>query len=266
MTADGLDPLPFAAQCHDEFRAGGHHSLVVVADARQDVGDDASRPSPAIVIAAGPGIGLAVARRFAREGLAIAVIARTNATVSALKRDLAPAGAAIVPLTADVTDEVALRTALDTAVARLGPSQVVVYIAGAIQADAPGELTAQQQLDAWAVNVVGAITAAAHLAPAMARRGGGTYLITSGVPEPDPAYTSLSLGKAGVRALAVLLDKQYAPIGVRAATVTVAGPVALLAGTPPSRSEWRHDALYTGLVGLDATNWLPYCRNQSVAL
>lgn len=217
------------------------------------------RPSPAIVIAAGPGIGLAVARRFAREGLPIAVIARTNATVSALTRDLAPADAAIVPLTADVTDEVALRAALDTAVARLGPPQVVVYNAGAIQADAPGELTAQQQLDAWAVNVVGAITAAAHLAPAMARRGGGTYLITSGMPDPDPAYTSLSLGKAGVRALAVLLDKQYAPLGVRAATVTVAGPVAPDTAFDPDdiaelywqahrrpRSEWRHDARYAG--------------------
>ncbi|WAX57864.1 SDR family NAD(P)-dependent oxidoreductase [Jatrophihabitans cynanchi] len=218
--------------------------------------------SPAIVIAAGPGIGLAVARRFARGGLPIAVIARAGATVAAIARELARFDVAIVPLTADVADETALRTALDTAIAQLGPPEVVVYNAGMIQADTPGELATRRHLEAWAVNVVGAITAAAHVAPAMARRGGGTYLITGGMPEPDPAYTSLSLGKAGVRALAVLLDKQYAPVGVRVATVTVGGPVAPGTAFDPddiaelywrahhsSRPDWRHDIAFPGSPG-----------------
>jgi hypothetical protein len=60
----------------------------------------------------------------------------------------------------------------------------------------------------------------------MAERGSGTILITGGMPEPVPAYTSLSLGKAGVRTLAEILDRTYAPAGVHVATVTVAGGVA----------------------------------------
>lgn len=178
----------------------------------------------AIVIGAGPGIGTSVARRLAREGMPVAVLARSPATV---ERALASLGRAeSFGATADVTDERALRAALDEAVARFGPPEVLVYNAALIQWDVLGELTAQQQLDAWAVNVVGAITAVAHLGPAMAAAGGGTILLTGGMPEPVPDVTSLSLGKAGVRALTELLARAYEPAGVHVATVTVAGAVA----------------------------------------
>lgn len=181
--------------------------------------------SGAVVIGAGPGIGTSVARRFAREGLPVALVARSRKTVEAAALSLT--GVRVVPLTADSTDETALRAALDTAAAELGPPDAVVYNAALIRRDAPGELSVRAHLDAWAVNVAGALTAAAHVAPGMARRGGGTFIVTGGMPAPEPAYTSLSLGKAGVRALVGLLDKEYGPSGVHVATVTVAGEVAV---------------------------------------
>jgi NAD(P)-dependent dehydrogenase (short-subunit alcohol dehydrogenase family) len=60
----------------------------------------------------------------------------------------------------------------------------------------------------------------------MTEAGGGTILITGGMPEAIPEVTSLSLGKAGVRALTELLARAYEPAGVHVATVTVAGAVA----------------------------------------
>ena len=138
-----------------------------------------------------------------------------------------------------------------------GVPEVVVYNAGLIQADAVGDLTAQQLLDAWAVNVVGAITTAAHVVPAMVERGTGTFIITGGMPEPKPAYVSLSLGKAGVRALVTLLDQQYGAAGIHAATVTVVDAVAPGTRWDPddiadqywrlhtqSRAEWEHEVVY----------------------
>ena len=180
----------------------------------------------AIVIGAGPGIGTSVARRLAREGLAVTVLARSQGTVDAALAALAGAAVPALGVTADVTDEPALRAALDEAVARFGVPEVLVYNAALIQSDPLGELSAAQQLEAWAVNVVGAITAVAHLGPAMAQTGRGTILLTGGMPEPIPEVTSLSLGKAGVRALAHLLARAYEPAGVHVATVTVAGTVA----------------------------------------
>jgi hypothetical protein len=63
----------------------------------------------------------------------------------------------------------------------------------------PAELTTRQHLDAWAVNVVDAITAAG---PRRATHGANRrrkIVVTGGMPEPLPEMTSLSLGKAGVR-------------------------------------------------------------------
>jgi NAD(P)-dependent dehydrogenase (short-subunit alcohol dehydrogenase family) len=213
----------------------------------------------AIVIGAGPGIGTAVARRLAREGLSVAVLARSASTVDAALASLADVDTETVGLTADVTDEPALRAALDDVVDRLGVPEVLVYNAALIRSDAVGELTAREHLDAWAVNVVGAITAVAHLGPGMARAGRGTILLTGGMPEPVPEVTSLSLGKAGVRALTQLLARAYEPSGVHVATVTVGGTVApgsafdpdeiaeqywRLHAQPPG--SWEREVLYSG--------------------
>ena len=211
--------------------------------------------SGVIVIGVGPGIGLAVAKRFVREGMSAGLIARSEQTVKAAAHALT--GAKVLALTADSTDEAGLRAALDRVIGEHGVPEVVVYNAGLIQADAVGDLTAQQQLDAWAVNVVGAITTAAHVVPAMVERGTGTFIITGGMPEPKPAYVSLSLGKAGVRALVTLLDQQYGAAGIHAATVTVVDAVAPGTRWDPddiadqywrlhtqSRAEWEHEVVY----------------------
>jgi NAD(P)H-dependent FMN reductase/NAD(P)-dependent dehydrogenase (short-subunit alcohol dehydrogenase family) len=214
--------------------------------------------SGAVILGAGPGLGTAVARRVARGGLAVGVIARTEATVDDALTALSDYDA--FGVAADVTDEAGLRAALDEIVDRFGVPELLVYNAALIRRDGIGELTADQHLAAWAVNVVGAITAVAHLAPRMAQRGTGTIIMTSGMPEPLPEATSLSLGKAGVRALAALLAKAYGSAGLHVATVTIDGAVA--AGTafdpddiaehywrlhtqPPGA--WEHDVVHTGL-------------------
>ncbi|MEU6737194.1 SDR family NAD(P)-dependent oxidoreductase [Streptomyces physcomitrii] len=180
----------------------------------------------AVVVGAGPGIGRSVAERFAREGLSVAVIARREETVRQVAADIGRAGRKVLALTADSTDEDALRLAVDRAESELGPPDAVVYNAALIRPDVPGEYGARHQLDAWAVNVVGALSTAAHVAPGMAARGHGSLLITGGMPRPDPAYVSLTLGKYGVRTLVELLDAHYGPAGVHVASVTVPGRVA----------------------------------------
>ena len=212
----------------------------------------------AVVIGAGPGLGAAIARRFARAGFPITLIARNREAAEGIAARLREHGVPVLPLEADVTDENALRSAIDRSVDEFGVPDVVVYNAALIRRDAPGEMTAQQHLDAYAVNVVGALTAAAYAIPAMASRG-GSFIITSGMPEPVAAYTSLSLGKAAVRALAAILDQQYGPRGVHVATVTVYGNIASGSNFDPDdiaerywrvhnqpRDEWELDHPYTG--------------------
>ena len=213
--------------------------------------------SGALIIGPGPGLGQAIARRFAREGLPIALIARKQSTVDAAAE--AVAGVPVLPLTADSTDESSLQTAIDRATAEFGTPDALIYNAAIIQQDSPGDLSAQQHLDAWNVNVVGAITASARVAPAMAERGSGSIILTGGMPVPVAAYLSLSLGKAGIRALTRMLHERYGPHGVHAATVTVYGGIEPGGPFDPDdiaehywtlhkqrRGEWQLEIAHTG--------------------
>jgi len=213
----------------------------------------------AIIIGAGPGIGRSVARRFAAEGMPIALVARTNASLDNVTASLAGHGVRVIRATADSADENALRAALDAAIDALGPPDVVVYNAAVVRPDLPGQLTMRQHGHAWAVNVLGALTAATHTAPCLAARG-GTLIITGGMPEPKAEYVSLSLGKAGLRTLVTMLDETYGPGGVHVASVTVAGPVAPGTDFDPDdiaehywrlhrqpRSAWQREVVHDGV-------------------
>ena len=199
----------------------------------------------AIIIGAGPGIGTAVAHRFATAGMPLGLIARTGATLDAARAAVAATGVTVAGATADAGQDDQLTAALDALTGQLGVPAALIYNAGLIRRDRPGELSRERHLAAYAVNVLGAMTAVVHLAPAMAGAGGGTIVITGGMPEPDPEFTSLSLGKAGVRALTKLLASEYGPAGIHVATVTVGGAVAPGGPYDPDQIAGHYWRLYT---------------------
>lgn len=211
------------------------------------------------VVGVGPGLGRSVALRFAREGMPVGLIARRDGTLDAVAADLRPLGVPVTTQRADAGRPDDLQAAIAKVIGERGVPDVVVYNAGLIQADAPGDLTPDQQTQAWSINVLGAITTATATMPALAQRGRGTFLVTGGMPVPVAAYLSLSLGKAGVRALTAMLAEYYGPRGVHAATVTVAGGIAPGSAFDPdviaeqywrlhvqTPDEWETEVLFSG--------------------
>jgi NADP-dependent 3-hydroxy acid dehydrogenase YdfG len=77
------------------------------------------------------------------------------------------------------------------------------------------------------VNIGGALVAIQAVAPLMFQRGEGTILLTGGgyALSPNPEFLSLSIGKAGIRALAQGLFEEFKAKGVHVAMVTVAAVV-----------------------------------------
>ncbi len=169
------------------------------------------------IVGMGPGIGRAVAVRFAREGFAIGMISRDADQLREFERELAGARG----IAADAGDEAELRSALRN----LGPASVLVYNASAGHGAAPTELSSADALADFHVNVVGLLAAVQETVPAMRSAGKGTIFITGGglALQPMPSLASLSIGKAAQRSLAFSLAGELEPAGIHVATVTVCG-------------------------------------------
>lgn len=178
------------------------------------------------VVGAGPGIGTAVAARFAREGMPVGLIARSEETLARAASALSLPAGRVTTAVADASDAEQLRGALKQVTDGIGLPDVIVYNAARIRMDTVEEVTAADLVSSWEVNVGGAVTTAAAMLPALAARGRGTFLLTGGMPTAVPSVVSLSLGKAALRALTDLLAAQYGPSGIHVATVTIGGPVA----------------------------------------
>jgi NAD(P)-dependent dehydrogenase (short-subunit alcohol dehydrogenase family) len=191
----------------------------------------------AIVIGYGPGVGAAVASAFGREGHALSLIARDQVKLDAAVTDLSAAGLTAKGFAADAGDEGSLTSALGLAQSAFGDASVLVYNAAYWRPGPTLELTADMLVHDFRVSVAGALTAAQIVAPAMKAKREGSILFTGGglALYPSPEAPSLSIGKAGIRSLALMLAKELADTGVRVGTVTIAGTVAPGTSLSPER-------------------------------
>jgi short-subunit dehydrogenase len=187
-----------------------------------------------VVVAAGPGLGRSVALRFAREGFAVGLVARSANRLEGMAAEIREAGApAVAVASADVGDDSSLQAALRELAGELGPATVVVYNGSAYVEGSGTTVPAADLRRALDVGVVGALVAVQETAPAMRAAGRGTVVLTGSVAADRASTSAAAVGvaKAGLRNLALSLHKELAPDGVYATTLTVdgvlSGPKAL---------------------------------------
>ena len=185
-----------------------------------------------IIIGAGTGVSLAVARRFGREGFQVAAVARHRAKLDSFQYAVREAGAACATYPADAGDERSFRESLRRIQRDFGAPDVVVYNASAGAPGVPTTLSRDTLIHDFDVNVTGAAIAAQECASSMIQAGRGSILITGGglAFEPMAEIASLSLGKAAIRSLSFSLAGELGPKGIHVATVTICGFVQ--EGTP----------------------------------
>lgn len=203
------------------------------------------------VVGAGPGVGVAVAKRFAREGFCIALIARSAEALEGHAASLREGGEDARAFPADVADVASLEGALTRIDEELGPPDVLVYNAAVLRRGAPTHLPVEQVLSDFKVNVLGALVCARHVARAMRAKKSGTILLTGGglALSPHPDFASLAIGKAGIRSLAGSLAGELEPDGIHVATVTICGFVKRETHFDPDRIADVYWSLHTQAHG-----------------
>lgn len=184
-----------------------------------------------LIIGAGPGMGRAVAERFAREGFFLVLLDKNAAALAANQQVLEEHGWPVATYQADAGQPDQLRGVLARAHQQHGPVAVLVYNAVHYQTDATSAVLPADFEAIYSVNVLGGLVAAQQVLPAMRAAGRGTLLFTGGnyAIRPHHQFTTLSFGKAGIRLLATLLNEELADTDIKVGTVTICG--WLVAGT-----------------------------------
>jgi short-subunit dehydrogenase len=213
-----------------------------------------------LLVGAGPGLGMAVARRFAAGGYQVTLVARSTDSLRDLASTLADTGATINIVAADAGDSDDLGARMKELYLAGGAPGVVVYNAVMGAPDRLLDSSAAHLQAAYAVDVIGAIVVAQAAVPAMRAAGFGTILVTGGgfADYPVPALATVSLGKAALRSAATMLGADLAPDGIRVATLTIAGQIAAGSSFDPDRiadryweivhadSPWQAEFRFTG--------------------
>lgn len=184
-------------------------------------------PKTLAIIGAGPGLGSALARRFAREGWSIALVAVRQDVVDAGIADLEDLGVRTAGALADVADEDAVERAFGAIVDALGVPDVVVYNASIYQAEAALELSLDALRLALDIHVIGARNAARSAVAAMqgAEHGVLVFTVNSLALAPEAMSAGLSIGKGAQLNLALSLERELEDTPVDVGVVTICGPI-----------------------------------------
>lgn len=177
------------------------------------------------IIGATGGIGSALARRVAARGARPFLIGRDAARVGALAAELG-AGHAV----ADALDGQALAAAVQAAGS---PLAGLAYCVGSIVLKPLKRVTEADMLDAYRLNVVGAMVAVQAAAPALAAGQGAVVLFSSVAARAGfPNHAAIGAAKAAVEGLALSLGAELAPVRVNviAPSLTKTGMAAPLTG------------------------------------
>ena len=189
-----------------------------------------STPPLAVIVGVGPGLGAALAARFAAGGHALALLSRSEHARQSVLAQLAEHGQTGHGYDCDAGDPASVAAAFARIRATQGQPAVLVYNAGMFLQGGILELDPARFEAAWRVNCLGGYLTTREVLPAMLAAGGGTILFTGATAalRGGARFAGLAVGKSGLRTLAQSTAREFGPRGIHVAHVVVDGRI----GTP----------------------------------
>ncbi|WP_374400171.1 SDR family NAD(P)-dependent oxidoreductase [Niveibacterium sp.] len=215
-------------------QAGARHRrwlAIPAAPASQPYAPTGAVPAPsqppakelALIVGVGPGYGYALARRLAREGMAVVVAARNAVRLDTLVAQIESEGGTAFAYGCDATNEASVTGLFSHVAAQHGVPDLVVY---ALQSFGPG-LTIDVEVPAfeegWRKNCLGSFLVARAAARAMLLRERGTIILTGSTSSllGRAGHLNLAVGKFGQRALAQVLARELWSQGIHVAHIVI---------------------------------------------
>lgn len=195
-----------------------------------------------LVLGAGPGLGLAVARRFAQEGYAAVLATRHAEQAEPLAQSLEDEGHTAEGVGVDLLDPTGVAAVVHEVGERHGRIDVLHFNPSAWREKDPLHLTVPELLEDVTLGAAALLPAVQAARPFL--HPGGRVLVTGSAAADKPSYRAASLGvqKAAVRNLVTSLDAALSVDGIHAVAVQVNGVLAEQGPfSPPAIAEamWR---------------------------
>ena len=187
----------------------------------------------AVIVGVGPGLGSALAARFAAGGYALALLSRSEHARQSALEEIAAQGHTGHGYDCDAGDAASVAGAFARVREAQGQPSVLIYNAGMFLQGGILELDPARFETAWRANCLGGFLAAREVLPAMLDAGRGTILFTGATAalRGGARFAGLAVGKFGLRALAQSTAREVGPRGIHVAHVVIDG----LIGTPAAR-------------------------------
>ncbi|MGI9432469.1 MAG: SDR family NAD(P)-dependent oxidoreductase, partial [Myxococcota bacterium] len=183
----------------------------------------------AIVVGVGAntGVGGALCRRFASEGLHVLVGGRTKAKLDGVVAAVEKAGGAATPVVIDATRSDDIARLFDAAEAAGGVPDLVVYNAGNNMFRPLLEMSDEFFEEVWRIGCFGGFLTGREAAKRMVPNGGGSLLFTGATASlrARPPFTAFASAKAALRAVAHGIAREFGPQGLHVGHVIVDGVI-----------------------------------------
>ena len=155
----------------------------------------------ALVSGGSKGIGRAIADSLAREGVRVAITARTAKDLDAAAADIrAKTGTDVVTIAGDLGRLDEVNRVVATARERLGHIDILVNNAGAIRGGDFLTIPDEQWAGDWSLKILGYVRMARAVLPLMQQQGGGRILniVGAAARNPTPGYLPGGIANAGL--------------------------------------------------------------------
>jgi NAD(P)-dependent dehydrogenase (short-subunit alcohol dehydrogenase family) len=203
----------------------------------------AARGDACLVIGAGDGVGAAVARAFAAQGMTVCVTRRPRhlAELQRLAVDIAACGSQAHAFGVDARSESDMVALFDRIESDIGPLAVVVFNIGANVWFPITETTTRVYTKVWELAALSGFLSGREAARVMLPRGRGTIIFTGATASlrGRAQFSAFAGAKHALRALAQSLARELGPQGIHVAHAVVDGRIdgAFIRGQFPDAAE-----------------------------